>query len=154
MTTTTFEHRSNDVRTSLSAAMTGTKVQKAVASYAETAVSDTEGSKRPFRRQNGRFGRRMGTKTRGYENECQRRAKERVAQAASKTQKTQFSKTGLSKRFIDAIRCNSIKNVHRYRVSSNCIEAYPITSRPMQSEAIRCSSMRINAVCGKRKATN
>ena len=29
-----------------------------------------------FRRRNGRLGRRMGTKTNGYENECQRRAKE------------------------------------------------------------------------------
>ena len=52
---------------------------EAVILDAETAVSDTETAvsepKRSFRRQNDRFGRRMGTKTKGYENECQRRAK-------------------------------------------------------------------------------
>ena len=31
-----------------------------------------------FRRQNDRFGRRMGTKTKGYENQCQCRAKDKV----------------------------------------------------------------------------
>ena len=50
-----------------------------VVSDAEIVVSDTETGvselKQWFRRQNDRFGRRMGTKTKGYENQCQRRAK-------------------------------------------------------------------------------
>ena len=43
-----------------------------VVSDAETVVSEP---KRTFPRQNDCFGRRMGTKTKGYENQCQRRAK-------------------------------------------------------------------------------